>query len=47
MIKKIGTESRLKLLEIYDCKIDLRLYVKVKSDWRNNNDLVKLMGYKK
>ncbi len=47
MIKRIGTESRLKLLEIYDCKIDLRLYVKVKSDWRNNNDLVKLMGYKK
>ncbi len=47
MIKKIGTESRMKLLEIYDCKIDLRLYVKVKSDWRNNNDLVKLMGYKK
>ncbi len=47
MIKKIGTESRMKLLDIYDCKIDLRLYVKVKSDWRNNNDLVKLMGYKK
>lgn len=47
MIKKIGTDSRTKLLEIYDCKINLSLYVKVKSDWRQNNDLVKLMGYKK
>lgn len=47
MIKKIGIDARKKLLEIYDCKIDLRLYVKVKEDWRNNNDLVKLMGYKK
>ena len=29
MIKKIGTEARKQLLELYDCKINLKLFVKV------------------
>ncbi|MDE7433777.1 MAG: GTPase Era [Mycoplasmoidaceae bacterium] len=32
MIKKIGTNSRLELLKIYDCKINLKLFVKVQKD---------------
>ncbi|MGL4948399.1 MAG: GTPase Era [Mycoplasma sp.] len=47
MIKQIGIKSREALLAIYDCKINLKLFVKVKNDWRNDNNLVKLMGYKK
>ena len=32
MIKKIGTKSREKLLEFYDCKIVLHLFVVTKKD---------------
>ena len=46
MIKKIGIESRKKLLDIYDCKINLKLFVKVKDDWRNNEYDIKSLGYK-
>lgn len=47
MIKKIGIDARKKLLDLYDCKINLQLYVKTKDDWRNNDELIKQMGYKK
>lgn len=47
MIKKIGIDARKKLLEIFDCNINLQLYVKTKSDWRNNDELLKLLGYRK
>lgn len=46
MIKKIGIESRKKLLDIYDCKINLKLFVKVKNDWRNNDYEIRSLGYK-
>jgi GTP-binding protein Era len=32
MIKKIGTQARKELLKIYDCKINLKLFVKVEKD---------------
>jgi len=34
MIKKIGTYARKELLNIYDCKINLKLFVKVDEKWR-------------
>jgi GTP-binding protein Era len=37
MIKKIGTQARKELLNIYDCKINLKLFVKVEKEWRNND----------
>jgi len=46
MIKQIGTNARIELLNIYDCKIVLKLYVKVEEDWRNNNYLISSLGYK-
>ncbi|MGL5630415.1 MAG: GTPase Era [Mycoplasmoidaceae bacterium] len=46
-IKEIGTNARIELLEIFDCKIYLELYVKVKKDWRNNNNYIIDLGYKK
>lgn len=47
MIKKIGTEARMELLKIYDCTIMLKLFVKVKLGWRDDDNLVRIMGYKK
>jgi GTP-binding protein Era len=32
MIKKIGTYARKELLEIYDCRVNLKLFVKVEKD---------------
>jgi GTP-binding protein Era len=32
MIKQIGINSRQELLKIYNCKINLQLFVKVKLD---------------
>lgn len=45
MLTKIGTASRKKLLEIYDCKVNLKLFVKVKEDWRNNENFLKENKY--
>ena len=45
MIKKIGTKSREKLLEFYDCKIVLHLFVVTKKDWRNDTTFLKENGY--
>ncbi|MDR1850989.1 MAG: GTPase Era [Mycoplasmataceae bacterium] len=38
MIKKIGTQARKELLKIYDCRINLKLFVKVEKDWRNRDN---------
>ncbi len=46
-IKEIGIASRTKLLEIFDTKIYLELNVKVKKNWRDNNDIIASLGYKK
>ena len=45
MIKKIGTKSREKLLEFYDCKIVIHLFVVTKKDWRNDTTFLKENGY--
>ncbi len=45
MIKKIGTESRKELERIFDVKINLQLWVKVKENWRNRASNLKDFGY--
>lgn len=47
MIKKIGIDSRSELLKIFECKIHLELFVKVKESWRDNNSYIIDLGYKK
>ena len=47
MIKKIGTLAREELLEIYSSRIFLELNVKVRKNWRNDNEQIKSFGYKK
>ncbi len=46
MLKKIGTLARQDAEKLFDIKIFLRLWVKVKEDWRNNDFILKELGYK-
>ena len=41
MLKKIGTYARQDLEKMFDCKINLKIWVKVKQDWINNENFVK------
>ena len=44
MLKKIGTESRKDIEAFFGCKVDLKLWVKVKEDWRNRVGLIRDFG---
>lgn len=44
MLKKIGTESRKDIEGFFGCKVDLKLWVKVKEDWRNRAGLIRDFG---
>lgn len=46
MLKKIGTLARGDIEKMLDKKAYLELWVKVKSDWRNSDFLIKNFGYK-
>ncbi len=45
MLKKIGTMARADIEKMLDKKVYLDLWVKVKTDWRNNNALIKNFGF--
>ena len=45
MLKKIGTMARIDIEKMLDKKVYLQLWVKVKTDWRNNNSLIKNFGF--
>ncbi|MFG6329775.1 MAG: GTPase Era [Lachnospiraceae bacterium] len=47
MLKKIGTEARKDIESLLACKTNLKLWVKVKKDWRNSDMLIKNFGYNK
>ena len=47
MLKKIGTNARFELERFLNCKVNLKLWVKVKKDWRDNDILMKNFGYNK
>ncbi|HNQ12217.1 MAG TPA: GTPase Era [Bacteroidia bacterium] len=46
-LKKTGTAARLKMEKFLDRKVFLDLTVKVQSNWRDNDNLLKQFGYKK
>ncbi len=41
MLKRIGTYAREDLEKMLDCKVNLKLWVKVKEDWINSDSIVK------
>ena len=45
MLKKIGSLSRTDIEEMLGKQVFLQLWVKVKTDWRNNNSLIKNFGF--
>ncbi|HEX9062485.1 MAG TPA: KH domain-containing protein, partial [Clostridia bacterium] len=45
MLKKIGSLAREEMEKILGTKVFLELWVKVKPDWRNNNSILKTLGY--
>ncbi|NND09472.1 MAG: KH domain-containing protein, partial [Saprospiraceae bacterium] len=45
-IKKLGTEARLKIEAFLDKKVFLQLRVKVRENWRNNDQLLDKLGYR-
>lgn len=45
MLKKIGTLARVDMERFFGCKINLKLWVKVKEDWRNRDSLLNSFGY--
>ena len=47
MIKEIGTQAREEMENLLDTKVNLKLWVKVRKDWRDSDILLKNYGYNK
>ena len=47
MLKKIGSAARFEIERLLYTKVFLELWVKVKPDWRNNDSMLRELGYKK
>ena len=47
MLKKIGSQARHDIENLLDCKVNLKLWVKVKKDWRDSDFLIKNFGYRR
>ena len=45
MLKKIGTNARFEIERLLECQVHLKLWVKVKKDWRDSEFLLKNFGY--
>ncbi len=46
MLKKVGTMARQDMEKLFDSKVFLKLWVKVKDDWRNSDFMLNELGYK-
>jgi len=47
MLKKIGSTARFEIEKLLESKVNLKLWVKVKKDWRDSDFLIKNFGYTK
>ncbi len=47
MLKKIGSMARPEIEHLLDSKVNLKLWVKVKKDWRDSDYMIKNFGYDK
>ena len=46
MLKSIGTKARYSIENLLDTKVNLKLWVKVKKDWRDSDTLLKNYGFR-
>lgn len=44
-LKEIGTKSRIDIEKLLDAKVMLKLFVKVREDWRHKDSVLKTVGY--
>jgi len=44
-IKQVGRDARLDMEDMFDCKVMLNLWVKVKSGWSDSERALKSLGY--
>ena len=47
MLRKIGTGARQEIEEMLEQQVNLKLYVKVRPNWRDNKTLLREYGYSK
>ena len=45
MLKEIGTQARKDMEALFDAKVNLQCWVKVKEDWRNRQGILTGLGY--
>lgn len=45
MLKKIGEQSRIDIEKFLETQIYLELWIKIKEDWRNSENILKNLGY--
>ena len=45
MLKKISTYARQDMENFFNCKVNLKTWVKVKEDWRNKENLMRSFGF--
>ncbi len=45
MLKRIGTQARIDIEKLLDTKVNLKLWVKIKKDWRDSDYLLKNFGF--
>ena len=46
MLKKIGSTDRYEIERLLDCKVNLKLWVKVQKNWRDSDYMMKNFGYR-
>lgn len=46
MLKKIGSNARYEMERLLEVQVNLKLWVKVKKDWRDSDFLIKNFGYR-
>ena len=47
MLKKIGSNARYEIEHLLEEQVNLKLWVKVKKDWRDSDSMMKNFGYNK
>ena len=46
MLKEIGSRARADISRLYEEKINLQLWVKIKEDWRDSDYFMRNFGFK-
>ena len=47
MLKKIGSNARFEIERLLECKVNLKLWVKVKKDWKDDSNALSDLGFNK